>query len=102
MGKLLFWVIVILGALMVARILTRQAEKRDHPAPGLEQTTRKGWFGKRSAAGQPGKGSAPATEPEAMVRCAHCGIHLPRSDALLVNDQTWCSQEHARLGSTNT
>jgi len=33
-----------------------------------------------------------------MVRCAHCGIHLPRSEAVLMNGQTWCSQEHARLG----
>lgn len=41
----------------------------------------------------------PATgAPEAMVRCAHCGIHLPRSEALLQGGQTWCSQEHARLG----
>ena len=35
---------------------------------------------------------------ESMVRCAHCGIHLPRSEALLQNGQTWCSAEHARLG----
>jgi len=34
-----------------------------------------------------------------MVRCAHCGIHLPRSEALLQGGQTWCSAEHARLGA---
>ncbi|WP_277404946.1 PP0621 family protein, partial [Achromobacter xylosoxidans] len=39
-----------------------------------------------------------AGAPEAMVRCAHCGIHLPRSEALLQGGRTWCSQEHARLG----
>ncbi|WP_277402936.1 PP0621 family protein, partial [Achromobacter xylosoxidans] len=39
-----------------------------------------------------------ASAPEAMVRCAHCGIHLPRSEALLQGGRTWCSQEHARLG----
>jgi len=33
-----------------------------------------------------------------MVRCAHCGIHLPRSEALLQGGHTWCSAEHARLG----
>ena len=39
-----------------------------------------------------------ANLPERMVRCAHCGIHLPRSEALLQGGRTWCSQEHARLG----
>jgi len=33
-----------------------------------------------------------------MVRCAHCGIHLPRSEAVLQNGLTWCSTEHAALG----
>ncbi|MGV2861508.1 PP0621 family protein, partial [Achromobacter sp. AGC39] len=43
--------------------------------------------------------SAPApAAPESMVRCAHCGIHLPRSEAVLVNGMTWCSTEHSTLG----
>jgi uncharacterized protein len=33
-----------------------------------------------------------------MVRCAHCGIHLPRSEAVLLNGHTWCSTEHSKLG----
>ncbi len=65
MGKLLFWIVIIIGVLFVARIAGRMAAAR---------------------------------APEAMVRCAHCGIHLPRSEALLQGGQTWCSQEHARLG----
>ncbi|MFV9474837.1 PP0621 family protein [Advenella sp. RU8] len=35
---------------------------------------------------------------ESMVQCAHCHIHLPRSEALLKDGKTWCSEEHARLG----
>lgn len=35
---------------------------------------------------------------EAMVQCAHCHIHLPRSEACLIHGKTWCSEEHARLG----
>jgi len=35
---------------------------------------------------------------EPMVRCAHCGIYLPRSEALMSNQHTWCSLEHAKLG----
>jgi uncharacterized protein len=33
-----------------------------------------------------------------MVRCAHCGIHMPRSEAVLSDGKTWCSPEHAKLG----
>lgn len=82
MGKLLFWIVIIIGVLFVARIAGRMAAARqDSPAGARPQ----------------GK-AGPASAPEAMVRCAHCGIHLPRSEALLQGGQTWCSQEHARLG----
>jgi uncharacterized protein len=46
----------------------------------------------------PRRGTGTAGTPESMVRCAHCGIHLPRSEALLIQGKTWCSEEHARLG----
>ena len=82
MGKIVFWIVVIIGGLFVARLLARQAAKEDQPrVPPLA----------------PSKNKA-AANPEAMVRCAHCGIHMPRSEALLVNGQTWCSKDHAKLG----
>ena len=85
MGKVLFWVVVILGGLTVARIMARSK------AAGAV----------KSAAPQPGPAPSrtPAHgNPEAMVRCAHCGIHLPRSEATLIGGNAWCSNEHARLG----
>lgn len=84
MGKLLFWIVIIIGVLFVARIAGRMAAARQgSPASAKPRATP----------------NPPATgAPEAMVRCAHCGIHLPRSEALLQGGQTWCSQEHARLG----
>lgn len=33
-----------------------------------------------------------------LVRCAQCGVHLPRSEARLVGGRVYCSTEHARLG----
>lgn len=34
-----------------------------------------------------------------MVSCAHCGVHLPQSDALPDAAGTFfCSEEHRRLG----
>ena len=34
------------------------------------------------------------SEPEAMVLCQHCKLHLPKSDALKVEDRFYCSKEH--------
>ena len=33
-----------------------------------------------------------------LVRCAHCGVHLPRSEARQAAGALYCSEEHARLG----
>ncbi len=36
---------------------------------------------------------------EDMVRCAHCGVFLPRSEALADHrGNRYCSQEHRRRG----
>jgi len=37
-----------------------------------------------------------------MVACAHCGLHLPRSDALVLGNASrpayYCSAEHRAQG----
>ena len=33
-----------------------------------------------------------------LVRCAHCGVHLPRAEARAAGEALYCSEEHARLG----
>ena len=37
-----------------------------------------------------------AAEPtsESMVRCAHCGVHFPQSDAISHRGKHYCSQAH--------
>jgi len=79
MGKLLFWLIVIFAGLLTARLLAQQAAKksRQQSAPHAPLTSN-------------------GHTSEALVRCTHCGIHLPRSQAVLMDEQIWCSQEHAR------
>jgi uncharacterized protein len=44
--------------------------------------------------------AVPAAPPagEDMVRCAHCGVHLPRSESFLSDGKPFCSDEHRRLG----
>lgn len=36
------------------------------------------------------------TETEKMVRCAECGVHLPRGESLVVRGQFYCCAEHQR------
>ncbi|MBU1690112.1 MAG: hypothetical protein KKD65_05180 [Gammaproteobacteria bacterium] len=40
------------------------------------------------------------TKPEAgedMVCCAHCGVHLPRSESIVSHGETFCTNEHRQL-----
>lgn len=90
MGKILFWILLIIAALLIARMIAnnkaRQAQKSAAPKQAPPR---------RPAAAAPH--ADPASLPM-MVRCAHCGIHLPREEALLLGGQTWCSHEHAQAG----
>ncbi|MBX6317742.1 PP0621 family protein [Pigmentiphaga sp.] len=78
MGKLLFWVFVILVALLVARIAARSAVK-----------------GQRRAARRADATRFPA---DGMVRCAHCGIHLPSSEAVRRKGYNYCTLAHSLKG----
>ena len=37
--------------------------------------------------------------PEDMVRCAVCGVHLPRSESFTSRGQFYCTDEHRRTGA---
>jgi uncharacterized protein len=43
------------------------------------------------------EGAPPASIEEDMVRCVQCGVHLPRSEAILSRDEFFCCDEHRRL-----
>ena len=38
-----------------------------------------------------------AAQPDTMVRCRHCGVHLPAADAVRGGLGPYCSDEHRRL-----
>jgi uncharacterized protein len=40
---------------------------------------------------------APA-KPQAMLACAHCGVHIPKTQALSQDQQWYCSQAHLEQG----
>lgn len=58
-----------------------------------------GWLLLRSRGGArvAQRGAAPA-QPQAMVQCLHCGVHLPRSDALEDPRGMFCSEAHRLAG----
>jgi len=86
MGKTIFWVVVILGVLLGSRLLAHHnAKKRFREEQSLKD-----------------RQSNPLPNAEEMVRCSHCGVFLPRSDALMIAGQTWCSEGHAKLGPSKT
>ena len=37
---------------------------------------------------------APRDEPDALLSCAHCGLHLPRGDALPGRGGVFCDESH--------
>ncbi|MBS7663927.1 hypothetical protein I0D00_18545 [Pseudomonas lalucatii] len=37
-------------------------------------------------------------QPAPMVRCARCGVHVPRDDALNQDARWYCSQAHLEQG----
>jgi len=50
---------------------------------------------KRKAASPPRPPAAASAED--MVRCAQCGVHLPRSESLAAGERFYCTPEHRRL-----
>jgi uncharacterized protein len=55
------------------------------------------WFIRRALRRlQPG--DKPLVKEGELVRCAHCGLLLPRAEARQSAGAIYCSEEHARLG----
>jgi uncharacterized protein len=67
MSRLLFLLAVIVVVYLLLRSFRRQAPKQDAPAPAEE-----------------------------MVRCAQCGVHLPKSESVLAGGNSYCSDAHRR------
>ena len=82
MGKTLFWIVAFLGGLLATRVLAQLAAKKmyNDSLPKQANTPR-------------------VSETEAMVRCAHCGVHLPESETITKEGVSFCSQAHAYLGA---
>lgn len=70
--KILLLIAIVFVALAVFRAYQRSLNKPDSPPRGAEV--------------------------EDMVKCAHCGVNLPRSEAIYSGGDFFCTPEHKQLG----
>ena len=71
-GRLLILILlIVLAAWLVRRALRRAAPRADVPT---------------------------AQTSDELVRCAQCGVLLPRAEARMSAGAIYCSEEHVRLG----
>jgi uncharacterized protein len=54
------------------------------------------WLIRRYRRSLDGTGKTQRAEIEDMVRCAQCGMHLPRSESIESGGRFFCSAEHRR------
>lgn len=52
------------------------------------------WRGQRRAPPPAARPSPRPQLPQNMVACAHCGLHLPRTEALAQDGHYYCCAEH--------
>ena len=69
MAKIVLVVLGLLAAWWILRSYRRRVDRRDAPPAG-------------------------AADGEKMVQCAQCGVHLPRSESLVVKGRAFCSADH--------
>ena len=71
MGQLLRIIIILIGLRLVLTIVKRALASRHKP---------------------------PADKPSVahMVVCAHCGVHVPESEAIRDGNKLYCSEEHRK------
>ena len=55
------------------------------------------WLLKRVFSADPEPEQIESANPENMRQCKYCGVHVPESSIVSVQDEPYCCQEHADL-----
>ena len=55
------------------------------------------WLLKRLFSGDGEAEKPESLEAENMRQCKYCGVHVPESSIIVVEEQPYCSQQHADL-----
>jgi uncharacterized protein len=92
MGKVLSWIAIAFAIYVAYKIvlaLQRKSQIRDGEVPDLAAREAK---------------QAKPPEPKqltTLIACAHCGLQLPKEEAVTERGSFFCGQPHARLGVRN-
>jgi uncharacterized protein len=52
------------------------------------------WLLRGATGRRPGVGARPPPQPQPMIACAYCGVHLPRDEALPGRGGVFCGEAH--------
>ncbi|KWE97793.1 PP0621 family protein [Burkholderia ubonensis] len=97
MRQILLLILVFFATSWVARKLRQaQAQARTGQGAGREAGAGAQGYGGAARAG----GAQPLPEP--MVRCAECGVHAPKGDAVVAGGEYFCSADHAQRHAART
>ncbi|AKU23882.1 hypothetical protein MJ904_02625 [Massilia sp. MB5] len=80
MTRILFWLALIFLVIAAIRSKLKSASRPPEQQPGRP----------RAAAEAP-------PQAEAMLCCAHCGVHYPASENVVSDGRNYCSPAHAGL-----
>jgi uncharacterized protein len=97
MGKILSWLLMAIAGYLVWRLVTvlkrkGQASVRGGPAGEAQGSGAGTGSGTGSGTGTGQRGKALADER--IVPCAHCGVHIPASEAVEAGGRLYCCPAH--------
>lgn len=72
MGRILIVIVIFIVIFLLLKHYRKQIPKKDE----LNEDTPK--------------------HSENMVRCAHCGVHLPKGESIAIDHKHYCSEAHRR------
>jgi uncharacterized protein len=59
---------------------------------------RRAFAAPRAGTPPPAAGEQKGEQQGELVSCAHCGVNVPKGEALIAGSRVYCSEEHRRLG----
>ncbi len=80
MGRIFFILVLLAVSLFVVKLLRAKLDKSTKPPKKLDRDT-----------------STTASKNQKMVKCLHCGLHIPEKEAIKQGDKNFCSIEHANI-----
>ncbi|MGU7783772.1 PP0621 family protein [Burkholderia sp. PU8-34] len=98
MRQILLLILLFFAGSWIQRKLRQaqaQAQARAGQGAGREAGPGNGASGYGGGAGATRAGDAQSL-PEPMVRCAECGVHAPKGDAVSAGGEYFCSTDHAQ------